>query len=512
MEIRVTPLGNDASKQSRLTRSWLGDIGILVSLALIFTVAILISQRPLLFGDPYHVLACQLVAAGKKPYVDFFFQQTPLYPLICGTWLRIFGSSWYAANLLSALLVGGSATVLANLARKTFSESGWAVTGSVVTLLFFGLNLQLVRWGNVAQPYALCMLFCLLAWPPNFSARPARTRLFSVGLAGGAAVNTTMLSLPFLLVLTGWIAFRTAKSDRTCSLFWFSCGAAVASLPLIYLGILAPTHAWFGIVEYHLFHRGDGWTDIPQWNLREVFRWITSTQGVLLAFLSLAALPVLFERKTPTSMRHPLQFVASVSFSWDLFLSLPRPTFFTYYVLLLPYVCLLAAAGVLGMANRMWSPRWAPIFLVGTALLYSYEGVKPPISNWLSHAPDDLAEYEETARQVNSVTNSNDAVYADYEAIYAVARRLPPRGFEKLFSPAIELPFEELERVGLVAPETVDAQLRAGRFATAVLSKIPDGDRSIVLDPRAHAISQLYSDSIETKRHVIFWKFKLQPP
>jgi len=127
----VQLLGSGAEKQLHYsTRAWLGEMGILASPAFVFTFAILISQRPLVFGDPYHVLACQLVAAGRKPYVDFFFQQPPLYSLVCGAWMHIFGSSWYTANLLSALLVCGSATIIAGIARKAFSESGWGVKGS----------------------------------------------------------------------------------------------------------------------------------------------------------------------------------------------------------------------------------------------------------------------------------------------------------------------------------------------------------------------------------------------
>jgi hypothetical protein len=48
-------------------------MGILASLVFTFVFAILVSQRPLVIGDTYHVLAAQMVAAGRKPYVDFFF-------------------------------------------------------------------------------------------------------------------------------------------------------------------------------------------------------------------------------------------------------------------------------------------------------------------------------------------------------------------------------------------------------------------------------------------------------
>jgi len=191
---------------------------------------------------------------------------------------------------------------------------------------------------------------------------------------------------------------------------------------------------------------------------------------------------------------------------------LPRPTFFIYYVLVIPYVCLLASAGLWGMATRMWSPRWASILLVGTVILYSNEVIRPIIAQSLSMAPDYLVDLDETARQINAVTSPNDPVYADAEAIYVVARRLPPRGLENSFGAAIRLPLEEYARAGLVPPGRIEAQLRAGSFAAVALSKTPDNERPPTLDPRIQVVrtSQLYAGYIETKMHVIFWK--LAPP
>jgi hypothetical protein len=494
------------------SHGWLGQIGILASLAFISVLAILISQRPLALGDPYHVLACQMVAAGRKPYFDFFFQQAPLYSLACGAWMRIFGSSWYSTNLLSVLFVCCSSTVMARIASQAYSEAGWGVKGSIVVVLLFGLNLQLAQWGDIAQPYALCMFLCLLAWPAVFVARPTRTRFFWSGLAAGAAVNTTLLSFPFLVVLTGWSIYQTAKPDRYRGLLWLSYGVCVASIPLAYLAILAPSQTWFGMVEYQLFHRDDAgaWTNITRWNLFQVFQWTTSTQGVLLLFLSLAGLPSLFDSKAPASTRNSLQFAASIAFSWALFLSLPRPTFALYYVLVIPYVCLLASAGLWGITSRMWSPRWASIVLVGTVLLYSPDRMWPYVRSSLT-STDELADLEETARQINAVTVPNDPVYADHEAIYVVARRLPPPGLENSFGAEVRLRPDEYARAGIVPPERIEAQLRAGSFAAVVLSKkIPDNE----LDPRISQIvrsSQLYSGYTETKRHVIFWKLKPHP-
>jgi hypothetical protein len=512
MEVTMgTPIQSPASggeKQLAHSSDTWDEIGVLASLAFVFVLAIGISQRPIMSGDGYHLLAGQMVAAGRLPYVDFFFQQAPLYALVCGAWMRIVGSSWQAANLLSALFVGGSAMIIARIARQIYSESGWGVKGSIVALLLFGLNIQLAQMGDIAQPYSLCMFFCLLAWPPAFNARPRAARFFASGLAAGAAVNTTLLAFPFLLVLTGYSALQTARLDRYRGLLWLLCGAAVASIPLAYLTFLAPSQMWFAMLEFHLFHRADGyeWTniDIMRHNMREILMWTTSTQGVLLVFLSLTGLPFLFDLKIHISTRSSLRYAALVAFSWGLFLSLPRPTFFIYYVLVIPYVCLLASAGLWGMAARMWSTRWATIVLIGATLLYSLEVTRPFISNSLSLKPGVWADREDVARKIDTITGPTDPVYADDASVYVAARRLPPRGLETSAA-SVLLPPEDYARAGLVPYERNEAQLRAGGFAAVVLLKTPHNTQKI------QEVSQLYSRSTETMSYVLFWKSKLQP-
>src|SRR6516162_3780336 len=84
--------------------------------------------------------------------------------------------------------------------------------------------------------------------------------------------------------LSGIIQTKIAHSTPRRPIF-LCCGAALASMPLGYLAIRAPSQTWFGMIEFHLFHRGDHWTDITGHNLHEILRWTTSIQGVLLVFL-----------------------------------------------------------------------------------------------------------------------------------------------------------------------------------------------------------------------------------
>ncbi len=481
------------------------NIGLSASLAVVFALAILISQWPLAFGDTYHVLAAQMVAAGRKPYVDFFLQQTPLYPLICGAWMRIFGSSWHAANLLSALLICGSAAITALIARRAYSESQWGTKGAIVAVLLFGLNLQVAHAGDDAQPYALCMFFCLLAWLAALHTNPTPARTFLTGLAAGAAVNTSLLAAPLFLIVTGWSVFQADGLDRVRRLLVLGSGSAVASIPLAYLAILAPTQAWFDIVEFQLFHRTVGiWQteNISSHNLHEILNWMGSIQGAVMVGLCLAGSLSLFASKARGSTQHSFRYATSIAVLWALCLTLLRPTFRIYYILVVPYVSLLASAGLCGLAARVKSPRWSSRVIAGTMALYALGLAIPLVASVLSRRPSSWAHSEEVARILNAQIGRNEPVYADDESIYVAARRLPPRGLENSFGATVRLPAaRDYARAGLVPPERNEAQLRAGKFAAVVLTK-PDDDARI----EAIKSAGLYSRSAETERYVIFWK------
>ena len=56
-------------------------------------------------GDEgFYLMASRLVLMHKKPYIDFFYTQTPLLPYIYALFLRCFGVTWFTAKLSAALL------------------------------------------------------------------------------------------------------------------------------------------------------------------------------------------------------------------------------------------------------------------------------------------------------------------------------------------------------------------------------------------------------------------------
>ena len=89
----------------------------LFAVAIVLTASLVLiaySQTIAYYKDEgFDLLAAQLVVAGKKPYLDFFYQHTPLFTYLTAGWMRLFGEGWRSAHALSALFVSGSVVVAA---------------------------------------------------------------------------------------------------------------------------------------------------------------------------------------------------------------------------------------------------------------------------------------------------------------------------------------------------------------------------------------------------------------
>src|SRR5262249_8641065 len=59
------------------------------------------------FDEGFDIVAAQLIAAGRRPYIDFFYQHTPLFTYLTAGWMRLFGQNWQSVHLLPALLTCG---------------------------------------------------------------------------------------------------------------------------------------------------------------------------------------------------------------------------------------------------------------------------------------------------------------------------------------------------------------------------------------------------------------------
>src|SRR5262245_37534398 len=101
------------------------------------------SQTRAFFGDEgFHLLAAQLIVAGKGPYLDFFYQHPPLYIYLVAAWMKVFGRTWRSAHGLSALLTGACVLLAARFVWRWFGADAWGRAGSITAALLIGLNVS----------------------------------------------------------------------------------------------------------------------------------------------------------------------------------------------------------------------------------------------------------------------------------------------------------------------------------------------------------------------------------
>src|SRR5271157_1024776 len=65
------------------------------------------------WDEGFHILTAYLIHLGKRPYLDFFFPQTPLNAYWNAVWLGISGGSWRAVHAVAALTTVASVVLIA---------------------------------------------------------------------------------------------------------------------------------------------------------------------------------------------------------------------------------------------------------------------------------------------------------------------------------------------------------------------------------------------------------------
>src|SRR5271163_1144785 len=92
------------------------------------------------WDEGFHLLAAQLILSGKRPYLDFFHAQTPLYAYWNAGWMRIFGQSWRTAHAVSTLLTGGAVMLTADLALALFRGLRGRLAWALMAAMLVGFN------------------------------------------------------------------------------------------------------------------------------------------------------------------------------------------------------------------------------------------------------------------------------------------------------------------------------------------------------------------------------------
>jgi hypothetical protein len=412
--------------------------------------------------------------------------------------MRVLGQSWRVPHALAALFTIGAVLLTADFVFLRFPVRSWRFAAAIAAGLATGLNTIVFEYGPLAQAYGICLFALAAAFRITVRAAGRRGPLLpaAAGFFAGVAAGSSLLSAAAAPVFLGWMLFYNRAGRRSTKIAAFGIGAAVPFAPVFRLFWLGPRQTWFNVVQYHAFFRKLYWPETTRHDLEILTSWIDSGQALVLGLLAVFGLLYVARRsRWPRALKAEFYLCAWLAAALSVWVGRAHPTFPRYFLLTVPFLTILAVAGLYAIVSRVLEPDHAlwPVLLV-TALfalglgksLYERRDL-----NW--------GEYERQASKVDQVTPRNALVYAD-EPIYFLTKRTPPAGLELYYTHKLNLPAAEAALMHIVTDAEVKRQVQSGMFATAYSC---DDDEIDDL-----GLKKLYQQHAEMDDCTIFWDWK----
>jgi hypothetical protein len=464
----------------------------------LYAAAFLIYSQVWAFAwdESFHLLAAQLILAGKKPYIDFCFPQTPLNAYWNAWWMSVWGQSWRVAHAFSALMTIGAVLLTADFFARRFPVPSWRWAGGMTAGLATGLNAMVFLFGPLAQAYGMCLFTLALAFRICVGA-VGRSGVLLPALAGffaGAAAGSSLLSAAATPVLLVWMFIYNRVGSRWFKSVAFTLGTATAFVPVFRLFSLGPRETWFNLVQYHVYFRRLYWPETTRHDLDIMTSWIDSGQALVVGLLALFGLLFVARRSGwPRPLKAEFYLCAWLSAALSAEAGRAHPTFAQYFLFIVPFVAILAGVGLYAIGSRVLEPDrplW-PVLLVTVLLVFG-------LGESFYHRREDSrwSKYESLAAKVDQVTPRNAQLFAN-EPIYFLTRRLPPPGFELYYSHKVNLPPAERARLHILTEAEIKHEVQSGSFATAYSCDDDEIDD--------YGLKTLYKKSAEMSDCVIFW-------
>ena len=446
------------------------------------------------YDEGYHLLAAQLIGAGRTPYIDFCFPQSPLNAYWNAAWLRILGGNWRVPHLLASLFVIGAVLLTADYVLRRFPERGWRVAGAIVATLGIGLNGAVFEYGPV-QAYGICLFGLAAGFRLAIRAvdRAGWQTSAAVGLCAGVAAASSLLSAAGAPVLLFWIVFFNRAGSRWQKFVAFALGISLPFAPVFWLFARGPRQTWFNVFRYHAFFRKLYWPDTTRHDLEILTSWIDNGQALLLGLLALGGLVYMVRQSVwPHALKAEFYLCAWLSLALSAEVGRAHPTFARYFLLTVPFLAILSVAGLFAISRAFEAhrPLW-PVLVVAVLLTL---GLAKTLYERRDN--DNWGTYQRLAAKVDRVTPPNAPVFA-VEAIYFLTQRRPPPGYELSYTHLVNLPPAEGALMHILNKAEVKRQVQSGMFATAYSC-----DDDEIAD---FGLKTLYKQHVEIEDCSVFW-------
>jgi 4-amino-4-deoxy-L-arabinose transferase-like glycosyltransferase len=200
--------------------------------------------------EAWYLEAARQVTAGRLPYRDFFFPQTPLTAWLFTLPVAVFpGHAFLAARIFVAVLFLASSWAVWATAR-TLGGRG----AGLVVVAVLALNPWLVYKSVLARPAGPATLLIVLSACALLLSHRRPGLLPVAVLMSGLATLTRASAVGFAAVIFLYAVRHSSGSvRRRCVAAAIACAAVLGVLVA-----LAPEQAWFGIFDYHQINVPDG--------------------------------------------------------------------------------------------------------------------------------------------------------------------------------------------------------------------------------------------------------------
>jgi hypothetical protein len=467
-------------------------------------VLIVYSQtQAFVWDEGFHLVAASLIAAGKIPYVDFCFPQTPLNAYWNAGLIRLFGQSWQMPHLFAALFIVAAAAMAADFVSSHLPVKRWSVACGACAAAFICLNTVVLQFGPVGQAYGICLFFGMASFRSAVAAVGKTTPLFAVmaGLMAGAAAGSSLLTAPVIPIVLLWIWVYNRAGNRWTKSLAYACAAVVPFAPVIWLFFKAPRQTLFNIAQYQAIYRRMDWPGATLHDFTTLISWSNSTQSLSMLLLTAAAVWFVYkqagEEGWDGARRAEFYLAGWLAAGLTLFIATAHPTFERYFIVMVPFAGILASAGLwsicskLGGLDRPWPVAIVAITLIALALGQRQLEDTGTSTTW--------KDYGEISQKVGAVTPPGARLYAD-EVVYFQLRRTPPEGMEFSYSHKLDLPREQAKLFHLVSERELKEQIQKGQFATVQTCKDDVAAK--------YKLSDMFSNKVDIQDCSIYWSPK----
>jgi hypothetical protein len=470
------------------------------ALVMYATVLLLYSQTwAFVWDESYHMLAAQLMSRGRKPYIDFCFPQSPLNAYWNMGLMRVFGEGWRVPHAFAALFTIGAMALTADYVFIRLPFPSWRFGAALTAGLAVGLNPLVFIYGPVGQAYGVCLFTLVAAFRICVRAvdRSGVIRPMSAGLLAGVAASSSLLTAVAGPVMLVWLLFYNRSGSRSTKLVAFGIGAAIPFAPVFALFLQGPRQTWFNLFRYHASFRKLYWPETTKHDFEVLTSWLDSGQGLVLGLLAVFGLVYVARRSNwPRALKAEFYLCAWLASALSVEVGRAHPTFERYFLLVVPFLAILAVVGLYAVGSRVLEPG-RPLWPVALVLMVVVLGWGKALSE--RDGANNWSFYQRLADKADQVTPRDALLYAN-EPIYFLTRRTPPPGLELSYTHKIVLPPAEAAMLHILNDADLKKQLESGMYATAYSCDDDEVDN--------FGLKKLYQQRVSIDECTVFWDWK----